>query len=602
MHLPTTKCFGALFALLALSVGFFVAAPQSASAQQNVILVLDSSGSMAGRIGGVRKIDIARKAVGNILGAMDPKTKLGLFAYGHRRKGDCSDIQMIHGIGTPNRSSMMQAVNALKPVGKTPLSDAVRMAAEKMKYTEEKATVILVSDGIETCNADPCALGSQLKKQGVDFKVHVVGFNIRRGEESGLQCLAKNTGGIYVAANNANSLNRALTEAVKKVEAEPQPVRKVEAPPPAPKVAIDAGIKVRALVTAGGPVWDENITITLFGQPEGLDGNRKRLALARNKASGFILKDIKPGTYRLQIEGWNNQHVVRQVDVRYDGGAQAVDVVMNIGQIRMDALYKEGGRPVPGNMTWIVSEKAADFQGRRKNLATLRNKRNKSVYWFPAGSWRVDGEVWDHSHIHVTTQIDVKAGGAEVKPVPLNVALVRFDTRLAKGGPLYDRNLTWDFFSGQPDISGKRKRLTTLRNVKVNRVVMLPAGEWQVKGALWDASNVDFGTTIKVEADTETPHEVIIGAARVRFNASVDGKPPGENFSIKLLDPSKDLAGKQRSLGTFLNKPNGFVAVLKAGKYQVATQLWNRGKVRGETMIDIKPGVDQSVMLNLALN
>ena len=104
---------------------------------QNVIMVLDSSGSMAGRINGVRKIDIARDAVRSIVGSLDPKVNLGLIAYGHRRKGDCSDIQTIHRLGSSDRAAMSRAIQGLKPVGKTPLSDAVRAAAEQMKFTEE---------------------------------------------------------------------------------------------------------------------------------------------------------------------------------------------------------------------------------------------------------------------------------------------------------------------------------------------------------------------------------------------------------------------------------------------------------------------------------
>lgn len=150
---------GAIAASLALGVVAAAGTSAPALAQQNMILVLDSSGSMAGRIAGIRKIDIARQVVGDILGSVNPNTRLGLFAYGHRRKGDCSDIEMIHRVSKPDRRAMLQAIDALKPVGKTPLSDAVRKAAETLRYTEEKATVILVSDGEETCNADPCALG-----------------------------------------------------------------------------------------------------------------------------------------------------------------------------------------------------------------------------------------------------------------------------------------------------------------------------------------------------------------------------------------------------------------------------------------------------------
>lgn len=77
-------------------------------------------------------------------------------AYGHRRKGDCSDIELILA-PTSSREEIAARVNELSPRGKAPMTDAVIAAAEALKYTEEAATVILVSDGIEICNPNPCA-------------------------------------------------------------------------------------------------------------------------------------------------------------------------------------------------------------------------------------------------------------------------------------------------------------------------------------------------------------------------------------------------------------------------------------------------------------
>ena len=87
----------------------------------------------------------------------------------------------------------------MKFLGKTPLSAAVKQAAEALKYTEDKATVILITDGLETCEADPCALGKELEQSGVDFTAHVVGFGLTAEEGKQVACLAENTGGKYHA-------------------------------------------------------------------------------------------------------------------------------------------------------------------------------------------------------------------------------------------------------------------------------------------------------------------------------------------------------------------------------------------------------------------
>ena len=133
----------------------FLATTLAATAQDrpSAILVLDASGSMWGQIEGVNKIVIAREVVGDLLGTLPEDQALGLVAYGHRTKGDCGDIELLYEPGT-DRQAIADAVNGLNPKGKTPLSAAVLQAAETLKYTEEAATVILVSDGIETCDFD----------------------------------------------------------------------------------------------------------------------------------------------------------------------------------------------------------------------------------------------------------------------------------------------------------------------------------------------------------------------------------------------------------------------------------------------------------------
>ena len=207
------------------------AAPRTPQGAGQSMLVLDASGSMWGQIGGKAKIEIAREAVGSMLATWPASQQLGLMAYGHRSKGNCADIEMLKAPGPVDKAGMQQAVNALQPKGMTPISASVRMAAEQLKFSERKATVILVSDGEETCHADPCALGNELEKLGVDFTAHVVGFDIDKNPKAKaeLQCLASSTGGRYLDAKDAGELNKALRE----VAQSPTPAPAPAAPPPA---------------------------------------------------------------------------------------------------------------------------------------------------------------------------------------------------------------------------------------------------------------------------------------------------------------------------------------------------------------------------------
>ncbi|MFQ6548261.1 vWA domain-containing protein [Aestuariibius sp. 2305UL40-4] len=207
---------------LACAVLLGLAAPSQA--QEATILVLDGSRSMWGQIDGVNKIVIARDVVGSILSEIPSDRDLGLTVYGHRRSGDCSDIETIVEPSQNTRDQINAAVAAINPRGRTPMIDAVTAAAETLGYEDRPATVILVSDGVETCNADPCNAALALNEQGVDFTAHVVGFGVGDDPDAlaQMQCIAENTGGIFAAAENADELTAALgrvTEAAPEVAA-----------------------------------------------------------------------------------------------------------------------------------------------------------------------------------------------------------------------------------------------------------------------------------------------------------------------------------------------------------------------------------------------
>lgn len=195
----------------------------------NTILVLDASGSMWGQIEGESKIEIARRVVTDLLQTIPQDQNLGLTVYGHRTRGDCTDIESLVSPGPNTRDAIAAAVAGITPLGKTPMTDAVIAAAEELRYTEDRATVILVSDGVETCNPDPCAAAVALEQAGIDFTVHVIGFDITDAEAMRqMQCIADETGGLLRSASNADEFLAALTE----IMVEPVPVPEPEPEPP----------------------------------------------------------------------------------------------------------------------------------------------------------------------------------------------------------------------------------------------------------------------------------------------------------------------------------------------------------------------------------
>ncbi|MDP4990356.1 MAG: VWA domain-containing protein, partial [Marivita lacus] len=249
--------------VLALSLTAF-ATMTSAQDQPNTVLVMDGSGSMWGQVDGVAKITIAQEVVGHLLSDFPAEQGLGLTVYGHRERGECTDIETVVAPAPGTAAQIATAVNAIKPLGKTPMTDAVIAAAQALRYTEEKATVILVSDGVETCNPDPCAAARLLEEAGIDFTAHVIGFDIGSDAEAlaQMQCIADETGGQFLTADTADQLTAALTQVAAAPEPEPEPVLV--------QTALSAVIEGSDNLVSGPVLWElTSNTETVLSDTEG---------------------------------------------------------------------------------------------------------------------------------------------------------------------------------------------------------------------------------------------------------------------------------------------------------------------------------------------
>ncbi len=215
--------FGCLSLIAILALGCRVAMAEP----RNVALVLDASGSMNGKLAsGTRKIVAAKSAVGAFVGKIDPDINLSFRAYGHqshRSKRNCKDTQLIVGFGAAkaNGDKIVSSAKELTAQGYTPITYVLGLAADDLKPTKGKNTIVLVSDGKETCKGDPCLLASKLAAADVDLVIHTIGFGVDVTTERQLQCIANKGRGQYFSANNIDALTGSMTAAVEKVEIKP---------------------------------------------------------------------------------------------------------------------------------------------------------------------------------------------------------------------------------------------------------------------------------------------------------------------------------------------------------------------------------------------
>jgi LCCL domain-containing protein/VWA domain-containing protein len=210
------------------------AAPAGAAAGQPpaVLFVFDASGSMLSPIGGRPKNEIARSVMVDTLKKLPGEVRVGLVTFGHRRKGDCTDLEVAAPVGT-KPSAIVDIVRAIKSKGETPLAEAVRLATGQLTGYGGDASIVVVSDGKDECGGDPCAATREALAAGVKVRIHVVGFDVGGAAATQLQCIAREGGGKYFSAANASQLGSALKEVERTVIRAPDSAAVARCRPPA---------------------------------------------------------------------------------------------------------------------------------------------------------------------------------------------------------------------------------------------------------------------------------------------------------------------------------------------------------------------------------
>jgi Ca-activated chloride channel homolog len=236
-----------LLGLVVASSTALVAAPASADEPPRVLLLLDVSGSMGDRIaGGGTKMAAAKKALKSVAASLPVGTQVGLRVYGSqisepqsKNPKACQDTRLAVPIGPLDRSQMNRAVDSFSPRGETPIAYSMGKAVDDLGDSG-KRVLILVSDGAENCDGDPCPVAKKLADRGVDLQFNAIGLAVDAKARKQLQCIAKAGDGAYYDANDTSSLDgslRKLTQrALRPFDASGTPVRSTSDPTTAPEV------------------------------------------------------------------------------------------------------------------------------------------------------------------------------------------------------------------------------------------------------------------------------------------------------------------------------------------------------------------------------
>lgn len=517
--------FAALvLALVALSV--------PAAASSRAIVILDASGSMWAQIDGKARIEIARDTLGQVLAGVPAELELGFMAYGHRTKGDCTDIELLVPPQAGTADLIVGAARSLNPRGKTPLSAAVQQAAEELKYTENSATVVLITDGIETCNADPCALAGELESKGVDLTVNVVGFGLSERDGAAVKCLADNTGGIYISADDEDALKQAIAVAVNDAPA-PEPPPPSQPDEPVSTMTFDP---TAVLAEGEDPLVEGDGSIAWEFTRPGADGSPGEWV--RTEYGSAYAGAIEPGDYI--------------VTARLDYASVSMPVTITAGEVARPEFNFNAGyvtiRPIP-HAGAEPDPSAAVFTEFPDGTSTT-NYGEVNAY-VPAGTTRIEVAI---GAARLEDSVSVAAGERVSKDIVVGIGRATVNSFYSEDMKVEDGNIFIEIFGADKDLQGDRQSIAYSYGPDAG--FDLSPGEY-LAVATFDAAKAEQPFTIKAGEATEV---------RVPLNAGVLFVEAPSASYIEVLG-KKDIQGNRPSFNGVYDVTSN--RTLPAGDYHV---------------------------------
>lgn len=216
-------------------------------------IIFDCSNSMNARMGGVPKIDLAKKALYELTDRLSGSSlQIGFRVFGHDKTIDredrpraCVNSELVIPIAPDTAKRIRGLIPSLVAWGRTPIAYSFQEAGKDLNsFLENKPMVLLISDGIESCDGDPVATILELKDRGIDVQTYVIGFDLSAEERLALQKIAAAGDGKYYNASNYSELVEAFDAFLKDTGSVVAPPRERFSNP-----------------VEGGSSWEESVEI-----------------------------------------------------------------------------------------------------------------------------------------------------------------------------------------------------------------------------------------------------------------------------------------------------------------------------------------------------
>ena len=163
-----------------------------------ILFVFDASYSMFGQWESGMKMDIAKKLLIEFVDSLKSidHLQLAFRAYGHQvplhPQRSCTDTKLEVPFGNNNTLAIKNKLKSIVPRGTTPIAYTLEQCANDFPDCQNcRNIVILITDGIEECEGDPCAVSLALQKKGIILKPFVIGIGLDTKFADSFQCIGK---------------------------------------------------------------------------------------------------------------------------------------------------------------------------------------------------------------------------------------------------------------------------------------------------------------------------------------------------------------------------------------------------------------------------
>lgn len=160
---------------------------------------------------GTTKWETAKKIISQTLDSIqrtDASIEVGLRVFGHqspRAMKDCKDSKLEVAIGKKTADQIRKKMEDIVPKGNTPIAYSLFLAAGDFISTEGTNSIILITDGIENCEGDPCAGSDALRNKRITLKPFIIGLGLNEADKNNFDCV-----GSYYDATDAVSFKNAM--------------------------------------------------------------------------------------------------------------------------------------------------------------------------------------------------------------------------------------------------------------------------------------------------------------------------------------------------------------------------------------------------------